>query len=482
MADDNPIANFAAPVQNRAEDLINRDGWVLNQTAGTLAFSNTTGRQRVQLSHRSGANLKLDNKSYSFFSPNTYQGLIHGKKYTTTYLDSFETTRQNAEQRAWGDFTVIAGTPNFFTDSIAREYVDTYRPVAAAISEGELLDGGITNNSKGQVAASGRPYKYGGSVEKGSGYRSNPKASKIPEITNEQVPRLTELEQQMGVGGSIKLVAAKHLYLQAGVTPVDYDSSRVITNGRNVTKGFRDIRGGLSEVKTAAPAHQSVDTSKNSPFGDIYLKAMGKIVFTSASGGVDFTTSGEAKFAGTGITSIGGGEVMIGGSFKTPSGEKKNAGRVQIACDNDFFVTADEQACFNSPQVIINSKDETAIRSPRINFSGTGDGSSRMAKKTLFVVNGKTEILKDNECALYVLGDAMIEGSLHVTGDIICDSVIWAQGAIYSATDVIGGRRGVSLVKHRHIHCWGHKPGCGLTSPGIPTGPIRRPTTKCNSR
>ena len=73
MAVENNIDEPRIPLNNPIEKDIDRDSYVLNQGAGSLVFSNTTAAQRVQLTHRSGANLKLDNRSYSVFSPNTYK-------------------------------------------------------------------------------------------------------------------------------------------------------------------------------------------------------------------------------------------------------------------------------------------------------------------------------------------------------------------------------------------------------------------------
>ncbi len=75
-------------INNPIEKDINRNELVLNQNAGSLIFTNTTGNQRVQLTGKDGGNIYINNKVVSTFAPNNCQSLTKGDKFDTTFSKS----------------------------------------------------------------------------------------------------------------------------------------------------------------------------------------------------------------------------------------------------------------------------------------------------------------------------------------------------------------------------------------------------------
>ena len=57
-------------INNPIEKDTNRNELVLNQNAGALVFTNTTGNQRVQLTHKSGSNIYMNDKVVSTLATN----------------------------------------------------------------------------------------------------------------------------------------------------------------------------------------------------------------------------------------------------------------------------------------------------------------------------------------------------------------------------------------------------------------------------
>ena len=79
-----------------------------------MVFDNTTGKQRIHITHKSGANWYMNDKVVSTFSPNDLQELARGNVYKTATGDTFIQSQKNTEHRTFGDFRIITGSPNFF--------------------------------------------------------------------------------------------------------------------------------------------------------------------------------------------------------------------------------------------------------------------------------------------------------------------------------------------------------------------------------
>ena len=450
MTDNN---NFQAPINNPIEKDIDRGAWVLNQEAGTLAFSNTTGQQRVHLTHRTGANMKMDNRSFSFFSPNTYQSLTHGRRFDTTFNDTFTTTHMNSEHRSYGDFRVITGSPNFFNDTLAQEWVDKYAEVAEAINTPERQIGGIGNVTEKNNPLKGRP-SAAGSVEGGS-YSKSKVSGKVKDVMIKAQERLTEIEKQMGRGGNIILNSAKQVNIHAGAASCKYDSGVLVKNGLCVRKNYRVLSpqrsgsrpwtmsgtGRQQPVLTYAPVYKNTNSSGNSPFGEMNITAGNKIMMKSGSGGIAIESAGETHISANGRLSLGGAEVAIG------SASKNNAGSFRCFCDSDIFLRSNRLAHVVAPEVQLTGEDQVTIATPK----------THITDRTY--IHGPLHVHNDT---IYNK-DVHIDRNLHVDGNITC------SGNVYVVKDVksrcsLAGSGGVRLHTHRHPYYWTHRGGRSTTS------------------
>ena len=385
-------------IKNPIEKDINRNELVINQNAGSLIFTNTTAEQRVQLSGKDGGNIYFNNKVVSTFAPSNCQSLTKNDKFDTTEGSSYERTCQSMEKRAGGDITIITGNVTQFTDELNKKWLNTFLPVAVAKTAPELQYPAIGNNTNAVFKGDGSPNSDGSGAASGGNWKKS--KVDVQKLIEEVTPELTEIEAQMGIGGNIKLVAAKQLFLEAGTTPANFDSGIIIKEGIPVD-GEYTINSDKSHVlnKKAVPIFQEKDTSSALPFGDVHVKANGKLMLEGGSGGVDLNTIGNAKLTTTGRLLLGGAEVNIGG------GTSNNAGTVSINVDSDVFIESGVIVTTSAPVIKTNATSQYSIKSPQ----------------------------------------TVIDGDLHIAGDLYVTGEIIAGGDITA-----GGPGGVSLLKHTH--------------------------------
>lgn len=418
-------------INNQGEYDLDRGEVVWNNRSGTIVFDNTTGKERLQLSHFSGANISLNNKTVSVFAPNNSQELVHGAKYSTSIGDNFEQVRKNKEQRIFGDMTMITGSPNFFTDVIAEDWIESNRQLAVSKTAPELNYGGTGNNSGAEFEVNGTTDSESGAVEGGS-FTENEAQKNIQQLLEDQSKDNVDIESKMGIGGNINLLSCKHILLQAGVTSTNYDSGVIISNGRGVTQNYKFDGTNVSEVKTSVPLYESKDTSSAIPFGDIHISAGTKLKLQSGAGGVDLNTAGDIGLNSTGRISIGGAEVAIGG------GTAGSSGRVTIVTDKDIFQESDSLITQHAPYINTAADSQYTINTPLT--------------------------LLTEDC--HIQGDLRVQGNLHVEGDIVCngsDGITVNNGDVnVPSGDVIAS--GISLVTHTHS---GVDRGSGITDTPI---------------
>ena len=376
-------------VESGTEFINERGQTVWNDKAGAIVFDNNTGQERLQFSHNSGANLNFNNKTVSMFAPNNKQELIYGDKFSTTAGDVFYQSQSNKEERAFGDYTIIAGSPNFFIQGLANDWNEANREIANAKAGPELSYGGVGNNSGVEFPTEGTPDSDSGAVEGGS-YAANPAQANVQSLMEEKAADIAEIEQRMGEGGSIKFLTTKHLHLQAGAKPVTFDSGLIVKNGRSVTKR-KYYDGGLKEEKTNVPVYESKDTASAVPFGDVNISAGTKMRVNVGAGGVGIKTAGDVNITSTGRTTIGGAEVSIGGATDN------SAGRVTILSDNDLYMEATSVATRNSPYIndVAESSQITYI-TPEAIFTGNLHVVGNLTVEGNITVNGSTGITVPN--------------------------------------------------------------------------------------
>ena len=211
--------------------LINKmDQSVWNTGAGAVTFTENGADKGLQITHNTGDNLNFTNKGVSLLATNNKQENILGDNFSTTKGDSFVQSQGNKEERSFGDFTLIAGNPSFFTSPLTDNWLDTYAPIAAAKAGPELAYGGTGNNTEAVYPVDGTSAKDG-AVEGGS-YRENSAQENIQSLMEDIAGDLADIETDMGVGGNIKLLTTKHLHMQAGSSAAAFDSGLVVPNGK----------------------------------------------------------------------------------------------------------------------------------------------------------------------------------------------------------------------------------------------------------
>ena len=396
-------------VKSGGEFITDRDESVINTNAGSIVFRSTRGKEKVQLSDKSGSNIAFyPNKVTSELATNNKQLKVLGDNYQDIAGNMYTTVSTDKEERVKGDLTFITGSDNLINSSLGEDWLETYGELAAAKARPNWNYQTVGNNTGVIYNGSGKVNSESGSIQGGSFEKQD---NAVPQLSEDIAGDLAKIEREMGSGGSIRFMSGKHIFLQSGPAAVKFDSGTMSPNKKEITKCWTIADGKPKEVKTSTSVYENTDTSGAVPFGDVHLTAAGKMNIFGGSGGIGINTAGEANFTSTGRLTLGGAEVTIGG------GDKNNAGRVTIISDNDLFMKADTITTRVAPGII----DRTST-----------DGQHTFINKTAFFT-----------------GDVIISGDL-----IVCGSIV-AKGDITA-----GGEGGVSLLKHTHS---GICPGDGNT-------------------
>jgi len=397
-------------VDNPVELDIHRSETIQKMPGFTMVYNGTTGQQHTSFTHHGGANITYTGHTTSEFNPNNRQTLTQGDTFEDVKGNHVEVCRKNLDLRSFGDFTIITGSPNFLNSPLATKYMSLRAEIAAAQVAPELTLPGHGNNSKSEYQSKGTPNEKTGSTQGGT-YEPNPIKESFPQLVEEKQKEMTPIEQQMGVGGNIRLMSMKNLHIQAGTVPTTFDSAFVNPTGRSVKKETQVNVGGkpyeleYSQVETPVPQVEVKNTTSNMPFGDVSFIGMNSISMTGGAGGIQLQSGGSMTFGGSAVTSIHGLQVIIAGA--------------------------------------------TAIRGPVIELDGASQVN--IAAPTTHV-DSKLTVSKDTviEGNLIVKGDIRCSGSIYCNGDLIVNNSITADNGNITAksADVIA--KSISLIKHKH--------------------------------
>ena len=350
-------------IESGTETVKQRGQVVQNTKAGAIVQDETTGEEKIQITHKSGGNINLNGKVNSEFAPNNKQTLVHGDQFETVAGDRYSNTKSNKEERVEGDLTIITGSETFFNAPIASDWIAKMTDIAAAKAAPEHNYGAVGNNSDTVYPEGGTPDSDSGAVE-GGNYEPTQAHADIPAMMEARAADIAETERQMGTGGNIKMMSAKHVYLQAGTKAVTFDSGVMVPNARKVVKRYEVDGGECKAVYTAVSNYESKDTSGSVPFGDIHVSAASKLRVVTGSGGVSIKSAGEVNINSTGRLMLGGAEVAIGGS------DKNNAGRVTIISDSDMFQQAGSITTRVAPNIVDVASEQHSFDTPKAVFTG----------------------------------------------------------------------------------------------------------------
>lgn len=376
-------------VESGTEFVTKRGQTVWNTAAGSIVADENTGNEKMQISHQGGGNINLTGKVNSEFAPNNKQTLVHGDQFSTTAGNNYQTTNSNKEERVEGDLTIITGSKTFFNDPVAEEWIEANREIAAAKAAPEYTYGAVGNNTGAEYVADGTPEEESGAVE-GGNYQPNPAHADIAGMMEQKAGDIAQIESKMGVGGNIKMMSAKHLFVQAGTKAVTFDSGVMVPNARSVTQKHVVEDGKSREVKTSVPAYENKDTSGAVPFGDINMSAATKFRLITGSGGASIKSAGEVNVNSTGRLMLGGSEVAIGAS------NASDTGRVTIVSDTDVYVEAGTVTTRNAPYIVDNADTQITYVTPEALFTGNLHVVGNLTVEGNITVNGSTGITVPN--------------------------------------------------------------------------------------
>jgi len=401
-------------VEAGGEFVTKRTQDVWNTAAGSIVSDGNTGTEKLQITHQGGGNINFNSKVNSAFAPNNNQLLVHGDNFSTTAGNNYETTKSNKEQRVEGDFNLITGNKNFFTSPIADEWMEKYTDIAAAKAAPEYNYGAVGNNTETEYPDGGTADADSGAVE-GGNYQPSKAQEDIPALMEDKAADMAATEAQMGTGGNVNVMSAKHVFMQAGTKAAAFDSGVMVPNARKVLKGYEVTDGEAAPVYTSVSSYESKDTSGAIPFGGMHFSAGTKLRFVAGSGGVSIKTAGETNINTTGRLMLGGAEVSIAG------GNKSNSGRITMVSDTDLYMEAGTITARNAPNINDIADNFHTFVTPQAIFTGN----------------------------LHVMGDLVVDGNITVKG---------STGITVPNGDVVAS--GVSLVNHTHTGDSG-----GTTSP-----------------
>ena len=132
------------PVNSPNEVNNYRNKAVWNHTAGAFTFNNSTGREYIQLAHKSGGSLTFANQATSEFNPNNRQTLTNGNTFETT-KGSRHLIAQELEHRVYGDVTILTGDAKLYTTPLVNDYMLEQSKLAAKKSTPEIMQPGFGN-------------------------------------------------------------------------------------------------------------------------------------------------------------------------------------------------------------------------------------------------------------------------------------------------------------------------------------------------
>ena len=350
-------------VESGTEFVTKRTQTVWNTESGSIVSDGTTGNKKIQITSEGGGNINLNDKVNSEFAPNDKQTLVHGKKFETVAGDNYETTKGGREIRVEEDLTFITGSEKFFNEPVAEEWIEKNQDLAAAKAAPEYNYGAVGNNTETEYADGGTRDSESGAVEGGS-YTPSDAHADIPALMESKAADIAATEAKMGVGGSIKMMTTKHMFINAGTKAVTFDSGVMVPRSKKVVKSYEVDGGECKPVYTSVSTYESKDTSGSVPFGGVTVSAASKFNVVTGSGGVSIKSAGEVNVNSTGRLMLGGAEAAITGS------NKSNTGRITMISDTDMFQEAGVIATRVAPNINDIASTQHSFHTPKGVFTG----------------------------------------------------------------------------------------------------------------
>tara|TARA_R110002074_G_scaffold32309_4_gene90263 strand:- start:31078 stop:32781 length:1704 start_codon:yes stop_codon:yes gene_type:complete len=203
---------------------IYKNRMIINQRGGSIDIDNTTEREKVKLSHRSGSNINLTNVVNSELATNNKQMNVIRDSFETIGNDKTSFVAGTKTERVGGNSYNLKGFTSQFQIDAMELWKETYRPIANLNSEFKINRGGVgfpngaTTSQSGDRADNPVIDSKVFTVEnKFNGYTGIPYRTKdIDEVTTyvtvpdrnntkpaeEREIQVEDIEQSAGSGGS----------------------------------------------------------------------------------------------------------------------------------------------------------------------------------------------------------------------------------------------------------------------------------------
>lgn len=333
------MASTFTNVNNPNELNTSRASTTIKTHGATTTYTDNTGSATTDYAYHGGASQSYTMMETKAFNPNNMSALTQNDKFETVGHDSYSQVRGMKETRVFGDFNIITGSPNFFTDGLASSYIQKRSEIPAGP---ETADEAIGTVSGAKYTSKSKPDPKSGSTvgKTGAMGTTGGKATTPPEpaIQNrgQVLPLiqkdLTKIEQNMGVGGNVKIMSCKHVFIQSGAAASTMDSAIIKPKGRQYPGPFKikkkeegspDVKGGKGKPSTnivepaplvSGPQVETVETTANMPFGNIQIRPGNQFDVAAGTGGISLFSGGTNSITGLGNTNIMSPAVLVQGS------------------------------------------------------------------------------------------------------------------------------------------------------------------------
>jgi len=144
----------------------------------------------------------------------------------------------------------------------------------------------------------------------GGSFSKTPEKSQIPDLIKGKIGELTELEKQMGLGGSEIIEITKNKIETIGMTMNDFSPLRVDPEGRLLISEVAVSKYGAYTARKPSPYFEKVQVD-DLPGGSYTLNVCNKYNVMVGAGGLNLKSFGIVNIAGA-MTNITGMQVNIG--------------------------------------------------------------------------------------------------------------------------------------------------------------------------
>ena len=334
------MASTFTQINNPNELNTSRASTTIKTHGTTTTYTDNTGSATADYAYHGGASQSYTMMETKAFNPNNMSALTQNDKFETVGHDSYSQVKGMKETRVFGDFNIITGSPNFFTDGLASKYVQKRSEIPVGPDTADEATGTMSGAKYGSKST---PDAASGSTvgKIGAGGTKGGKAVTPPEPAMQNRPDvlpliqkdLTKIEQNMGVGGSIKLMSCRQIFIQAGAAASTMDAAIIKPKGRQYKAAFttkkkeegdpnvKSVKGKPStnivnkEPLTAGPQVEPVQSGvANMPFGNIMLRPGNQFDVAAGTGGISLFSGGTNTIQGLGNTNIMSPAILVQGS------------------------------------------------------------------------------------------------------------------------------------------------------------------------